>query len=162
MTGANHWLTHFMQMVLSNQRKLGNQRKYELFLTQLVKKCQLIKICFSVQIFDKIAENARFVLQIDNARLAADDFKVKYVVLSLFSQSCLLPPLHDTVLIDSVSVHPHRFDNEMAIRQSVEVDIAGLKKVIDDTNMTRMNIESEIEAVREELAYLMKNHENVS
>lgn len=84
---------------------------------------------FSVQIFDKISENARFVLQIDNARLAADDFKVK-------------------------------FDNEMAIRQSVEADIAGLKKVIDDTNMTRMNIESEIEAVREELIFLKKNHEN--
>lgn len=81
------------------------------------------------QIFDKISENARFVLQIDNARLAADDFKVK-------------------------------FDNEMAIRQSVEADIAGLKKVIDDTNMTRMNIESEIEAVREELIFLKKNHEN--
>ncbi|TDH14201.1 hypothetical protein EPR50_G00042090 [Perca flavescens] len=81
------------------------------------------------QIFDKITENARFVLQIDNARLAADDFKVK-------------------------------FDNEIAIRQSVEADIAGLKKLIDDTNMTRMNIENEIEAVREELAFLKKNHEN--
>ncbi|XP_008318458.1 keratin, type I cytoskeletal 18-like isoform X2 [Cynoglossus semilaevis] len=81
------------------------------------------------QIFDNIVENARYVLQIDNARLAADDFKVK-------------------------------FDNEMAIRQSVEADIAGLKKVIDDTNMSRMNIESEIEAVKEELAFLKKNHEN--
>ncbi|XP_037346007.2 keratin, type I cytoskeletal 18-like isoform X2 [Pungitius pungitius] len=81
------------------------------------------------QIFDKIGENARFVLQIDNARLAADDFKVK-------------------------------FDNEMAIRQSVEADIGGLKKLIDDTNMTRMNIESEIEAVREELAFLKKNHDD--
>lgn len=60
------------------------------------------------------------------------------------------------------SVHCNRFDNEMAIRQSVEADIAGLKKVVDDTNMNRMNIEGEIEAVREELAYLKKNHENVS
>ncbi len=59
-------------------------------------------------------------------------------------------------------MHSYRFDNEMAIRQSVEADIAGLKKVIDDTNITRMNIESEIEAVREELAFLRKNHENVS
>ncbi|XP_040060275.1 keratin, type I cytoskeletal 18 [Gasterosteus aculeatus] len=81
------------------------------------------------QIFDKIGENAGFVLQIDNARLAADDFKVK-------------------------------FDNEMAIRQSVEADIGGLKKLIDDTNMTRINIESEIEAVREELVFLKKNHDD--
>lgn len=44
----------------------------------------------------------------------------------------------------------------------MEADIAGLKKVLDDTNMSRMNIESEIEAVREELAYLKRNHENVS
>ncbi|XP_030585256.1 keratin, type I cytoskeletal 18-like [Archocentrus centrarchus] len=81
------------------------------------------------QIFDKITENARLVLQIDNARLAADDFKVKS-------------------------------ENEMAIRLSVEADIAGLKKVIDDTNMTRINIENEIEAVKEELLFLKKNHEN--
>ena len=54
-----------------------------------------------------------------------------------------------------------RFENETAIRQSVEADIGGLKKVIDDTNMGRMNIESEIEAVKEELMYLKKNHENV-
>ncbi|KAI4827715.1 hypothetical protein KUCAC02_031088 [Chaenocephalus aceratus] len=79
-------------------------------------------------IFEEILDNARYVLQIDNARLAADDFKVK-------------------------------FDNEMAIRQSVEADIAGLKRVIDDTNMTRMNIESEIENVRDELTFLKKNHE---
>lgn len=61
-----------------------------------------------------------------------------------------------------MSLPSSRFDNEQAIRQSVEADIGGLRKVIDDTNMTRMNIESEIEAVREELSFLKKNHENVS
>lgn len=63
-------------------------------------------------------------------------------------------------VIEFLSAHSYRFDNELAIRQSVEADIAGLKKVIDDTNMTRMNIESEIEAVKEELAFLKRNHEN--
>lgn len=70
--------------------------------------------------------------------------------------------ISDDYVCNFLSTPSYRFDNEMAIRQSVEADIAGLKKVIDDTNMTRMNIESEIEAVREELAFLKKNHENVS
>lgn len=50
----------------------------------------------------------------------------------------------------------------MAIRQSVEADIVGLRKVIDDTNMSRMNLESEIETLKEELIHLKKNHDNVS
>ncbi len=50
----------------------------------------------------------------------------------------------------------------MAIRQSVEGDIAGLKKVIDDTNVDRVNVESEIESLNEELVFLKTNHENVN
>ncbi len=44
----------------------------------------------------------------------------------------------------------------------MEADIAGLRKVIDDTNMNRMNLESEIESLKEELIFLKKNHDNVS
>ncbi|XP_043930749.1 keratin, type I cytoskeletal 18-like isoform X2 [Protopterus annectens] len=79
------------------------------------------------QLEDKNLENAKLMLQVDNARLAADDFKIK-------------------------------FEAENAMRMSVEQDIAGLRKVIDDTNLARMQLESQVESLREERAYLCKNH----
>ncbi|KAM7418414.1 hypothetical protein PAMA_015845 [Pampus argenteus] len=71
--------------------------------------------------------NTMLLLQLDNAKLAVDDFKIK-------------------------------FESELEVRRLVEMDIANLRKVLDELTMVRSDLEMRVEGLKEELVYMRKNH----
>ncbi|MEE6508532.1 hypothetical protein FKM82_021637, partial [Ascaphus truei] len=80
------------------------------------------------QISSATVENARIVLQIDNARLAIDDFRNKY-------------------------------EMELMLRNNVEADVNGLRRVLEGLNMERRDLEMQVQNLQEELQQMRRNHE---
>uniref|UniRef100_A0A8C0R3H0 Keratin, type I cytoskeletal 20 n=1 Tax=Canis lupus dingo TaxID=286419 RepID=A0A8C0R3H0_CANLU len=77
---------------------------------------------------DAQLENARCVLQIDNAKLAAEDFRLRY-------------------------------ETERGIRLTVESDLQGLNKVLDDLALTRKDLEIQVKELSKDLDILKKEHQ---
>nr|XP_004655461.2 keratin, type I cuticular Ha6 [Jaculus jaculus] len=103
-------------------------------------ECQIPYVCPDYQSYFKTiedfqqkilltkSENARLVLQIDNAKLAADDFRTKY-------------------------------ETELSLRQLVEADINGLRRILDELTLCKADLEAQVESLKEELLCLKRSHE---
>ncbi|XP_075927819.1 keratin, type I cytoskeletal 18-like isoform X2 [Petromyzon marinus] len=71
--------------------------------------------------------NARLHVELDNGRLAAEDFRAK-------------------------------LESEVSIHTSVESDITNLRRAIDETNVTRMSLEGQVEQLEEQILHMQKSH----
>ncbi|XP_010841415.1 PREDICTED: keratin, type I cytoskeletal 9-like [Bison bison bison] len=85
-----------------------------------------------------------------------EDLKNQIVQITVENNKILVDIDNSRMTMDDFRV---KFEMEQSLRQAVEADINGLRKVLDDLTMQKSDLEMQCESLQEELVALKKNHE---
>nr|XP_023663636.1 keratin, type I cytoskeletal 18-like [Paramormyrops kingsleyae] len=146
MQGLNVRLAKYMEKVRSLEKANANleEKIKQLMLERAPKGRDIESMMVKVHVIEqevrkKTLENARIMLEIDNAKLAADDFRVKWEAEMALSQS---------VEADCLALRKAKADHEQIIATLKE----DMKSLQDGLQFLKRNHEEEIAKLRAQLA----------